>query len=265
VLSEQGGMGVMVYGALGRRGVYETQALAETFAPLDLAPKERLAIGKRLFKELPATNWLKRNPFIRDHLDGGDAGFYDLLLHARDRAFDVFQFESLIATAMLRIVTYIQPALYEPASYLTDPALIKAVSDLPRAQRAGMAERLAGNITKHIAYLAPSCRSENITATPNNSKAIPILGDANGSVLSEAARRGRIITKYLGTELSCPMPRLAPAILRRIDNETSIEAIYQDIAKVDSSLSRKVFNEAFLQTFEGLNGLNLMWLKVRAV
>ena len=48
-------MGIMVYGALGRRGVYDMQEMAETLAPTDLPPNERLAIGQLLFKDLPLT------------------------------------------------------------------------------------------------------------------------------------------------------------------------------------------------------------------
>ena len=71
VLKPDGDIGVMVYGALGRRGVYDMQEMAESLAPMDLPPEQRLAIGQRLFKDLPPSNWLKRNPLVRDHLDGG--------------------------------------------------------------------------------------------------------------------------------------------------------------------------------------------------
>lgn len=113
-------MGIMVYGALGRRGVYDMQEMAETLAPTDLPPNERLAIGQLLFKDLPASNWLKRNPFVRDHLDGGEAGFYDLLLHARDRAYTVNDFATLAASADMSVVSFIEPARYDPAAYPTD-------------------------------------------------------------------------------------------------------------------------------------------------
>jgi hypothetical protein len=69
-----------------------------------------LAVGQKLFKDLPPSNWLKRNPFVRDHLDGGDAGFCDLLLHARDLAYTVNYFGALAGTAGLEVVNFIEPA-----------------------------------------------------------------------------------------------------------------------------------------------------------
>jgi len=69
VLKPNDGMGIMIYGALGRRGVYDMQEMTETLAPTDLLPNERLAIGQRLFEDLSASNCLKRNQFVQDHLD----------------------------------------------------------------------------------------------------------------------------------------------------------------------------------------------------
>ncbi len=40
-------------------------------------------------RHLPETAWLRANRNFGDHIDGGDAGLYDLLLNPRDRAYDV--------------------------------------------------------------------------------------------------------------------------------------------------------------------------------
>ena len=57
-----GGMGLMLYGALGRIGVYHVQGLLARLAAHDEAPAARLALARKLLAQLPATNWLKRNP-----------------------------------------------------------------------------------------------------------------------------------------------------------------------------------------------------------
>ena len=68
-----GGMGLMVYGTLGRTGVYHLQDAMGVMA--DEAPDgERLRLMKRLLKDLPRTNWLKRNPFVGDHFQGETRG-----------------------------------------------------------------------------------------------------------------------------------------------------------------------------------------------
>ena len=75
-------------------------------------------------KQLPATNWLRRNPAIGDHLAGGEAGLYDLLLHPQDRAYRVAELARTGARRWVEIAAFIQPWRYDPASYLTDPGLL---------------------------------------------------------------------------------------------------------------------------------------------
>ncbi len=261
VLNDEGGMGVMVYGELGRRGVYDMQALAEALAPQDLMPAARLVAGRRLFAELPATHWLKRNPFVRDHIDGGDAGFYDLLLHARDRAYTVEAFGRLVASAGLEIVSFIEAALYEPATYLKDRELLARASALPPLEQAALAERLAGMMTKHVAYLAPGARAARATAQPNDPALTPVLRDGNGPALAAAARSGRIVAEHMGLKLARPLPRLAPAILQRVDGVASLAEIHAGIAAADPALDWQRFQLAFEEVFRAMNGLNLMWLR----
>ena len=262
VLTPGGGMGVMVYGALGRRGVYDMQAAIAALAPLGLDPKARLAVGRKLFGELPATHWLKRNPFVRDHIEGGDAGFYDLLLHARDRAYTVEALHALVASADLGVVAFIEPALYEPRTYLKDRDMIARADALPPVEQAALAERLAGLMTKHVAYLASAERAGEAAARPSDGPdLVPILRDANGPALAKAARQGAIVAEHMGLKLVRPLPRLAPAILARVDGRTSLDEIRADIASADPSLDPARFAESFSAVFQALNGLNLMWLR----
>lgn len=262
VLAPDGGMGVMVYGALGRRGVYDMQDMAEALAPTHLAPEDRLALGQRLYKALPQTNWLKRNPFVRDHLDGGDAGFYDLLLHARDRAYTVTDFADLAASAGLAVVSFIEPARYDPAAYLTDPAILGALDNMAPIARAAFAERLSGNMTTHVAYLAPQGHAENAAARPNGLNWVPILRDPKAApALADAAKSGRIVADTLGAKLTCALPKLAPAIIRRIDGKRTLADILAEIQSADASLDAARFQVAFGGVFAALNGLNLLWLR----
>lgn len=258
VLKATGGLGVMVYGAIGRRGVYDMQALGDVLAPQSLPPAERLAVGRRLFADLPPSHWLKRNPFVRDHLDGGDAGFYDLLLHARDRAYTVPEFGALATSAGLEIVSFIEPALYDPAAYLRDPKLKAKAAALPPLAQAAMAEQIAGMLTKHVAYLAPDARRP---AAPDDPGLIPILRDGDGPALAGALRSGRIVAKHMGVEIAIPVPKLAPAMVRRIDGERTLGAIAEDLRQADAALNWPKFQAAFQDTFQALHRLNLIWLR----
>ena len=57
--------------------------------PTTQPPAARLDMARRVMRHLPESDWLRINRNFADHLTGGDAGLYDLLLNPRDRAFDV--------------------------------------------------------------------------------------------------------------------------------------------------------------------------------
>ena len=155
-LAPDGGIGLMVYGELGRIGVYHVQEALRTLAPVDLDPAARLDIARRLLGDLPETNWLSRNDLVGDHLNGGDAGLFDLLLHTRDRAYRVGALAAMVAAADLRITGFIEPIRYRPAQYLDDPKLRRAAAgtngQFDMLAQAALAELLAGNMIKHTLY-----------------------------------------------------------------------------------------------------------------
>ena len=252
VLAPEGGMGLMLYGALGRTGVYHVQELLRRVAPPEQPPAERLAAARRLLKELPPTNWLKRNPFVGDHLDGGDAGLYDLLLHSRDRAYTVPEIAELCAAAGLRIAAFIEPARYDPDLYLTDPALRKRLAGLAPLERAAAAELLCGNLTKHVFYAVPAGRPDPVVAAPDSPDAVPILRDERLRAL-----RGEALTaKADGLTLRLPLPRLAAAILSRIDGRRTLGAIHAELRAADAGLDWPRFREQSDRLYAALNGIN---------
>lgn len=57
VLKPDGGMNLMVYGELGRRGIYDFQDMYRL-----LGVRREPALARRIVAGLPETNWLKKNP-----------------------------------------------------------------------------------------------------------------------------------------------------------------------------------------------------------
>ena len=66
-LAEGGGMGLMLYGALGRTGIYHLQEILRLVAPPGLPDGERLSRTRLLLRALPESTWFRRNPFLHDH------------------------------------------------------------------------------------------------------------------------------------------------------------------------------------------------------
>jgi hypothetical protein len=262
-LAPGGGMGAMVYGALGRTGVYHAQAILRMLEQPGEPSAGRLDRARRLLKQLPRTNWLARNPFVGDHLQGGDAGLYDLLLHARDRSYTVPEFGDLAGSAGLAVVALIEPVRYDPASYLTDPALLEGVGRLDPLARAALAELIAGDLKVHIAYLAPAERAAGSKAeiAPD---LIPILREGDGPALARGLTPGAPLKVSFGqASFSFPLSRRAVPILAQIDGRRGLPALREAVAQAGLSLTQAEFDREFAALYRVLNGINHLFLADR--
>jgi SAM-dependent methyltransferase len=256
-LAPDGGLGLMVYGEYGRGGVYPLQTALKQLAG-DEPLAERVALARRLLAQLPATNWFRRNPFLGDH-KLGDAELVDLLLHAQDRAYTVPELAALISEAGLSIASWIEPLRYRPELYLKDARLKQRAAALAPLERAALAERLAGNIKVHIAYLA---RRSDSLAEVEGRATIPLLIELEGPAVAKAVARERCLVSTMdGLQLRLPLPNLAPAILSRIDGRRSLGEIHDQLTEANPRLTWDGFLKAFAGLREVLGGLNRLLLR----
>jgi hypothetical protein len=258
-LDEGGGLGLMVYGAYGRTGVYHLQQALRVLGRDD-PPAAKLDLARRLLKQLPPTAWLARNPFVSDHLKAGDAGIYDLLLHSIDRAYSVGEFVAFIESAGLSVVTLIEPWRYEPANFINDGALRKRLDGLDRWQKAALAEELTGSMKVHIAYAVPKPRANSAQARLEDGAMIPLLRDDVGPDLAKGLKPGGALTaRAEGLEVRMALPRLAAPLLAAIDGKNSLDTIFVRLAP-ELRLSREDFDREFAALFRVFNGVNKMFL-----
>ena len=258
-MAEKGGAGIMVYGTFGRSGVYPMQTMLRMIADSDDDPM-RLALARRLYDDLPEGNWLKRNPYLSDHLVGGDAGLYDIFLHRRDRAYTVPEVADLAAGAGLEITGFVAPALYDPANYLTDPEIKERAAALPWIERCAFAELLAGALKRHVFYLVKPAARTGAVARPDSPDGVPVLRETDGYTLARRlADGGRIGGELEGVTLSYAVPPLSADILAHVDSRRSLGAIHRRLARShDGPLDWLAFKAAFDRLYTALNALNLM-------
>jgi SAM-dependent methyltransferase len=256
VLAPGGGIGLMVYAPHGRTGVYPLQQALALLAPPDEAPAARVEVARRVWKTLPETAWLRKNPFIDDHLKGGDAGLYDLLLNPRDRAFTVAELAAMVAGAGLEIVCLVEPLRYDPDIYLADPRLRARAAGLGAVGRAALAEALAGNMGIHIAY----CVRQGAVVAPDwtADDGVPVLRELDGPTLARGLRPDGVLpVTFDGIMVKVPMPRLAGAFLSRVDGQRSWGAITAEVAAVAGAEAAARDRAALVRALGPLNRLLL--------
>ena len=258
VLAPGGGLGLMVYAPHGRTGVYMVQDALRLLAPPDEPPAARLDTAKRVMRHLPASNWLRSNRNFADHLTGGDAGLYDLLLNPRDRAFDIPALHALLHGAALAVTALMEPMRYDPAAYLPDPKLRARTAALDPVGRAALAEALTANMSTHVAYCVRAAERVE-PADAMDDAAVPVAREMPAGEVARAIRPdGTLSFLFDGLRVPVALPPLAAAILRQIDNTRGLGEIAAALA--ERGTPRATFNRAWRETWDKLSALNRILL-----
>ncbi len=254
VLADRGGIGLMLYAPYGRTGVYQMQAALARLVPAAEPIARRLAGARKLLAGLPENNWLKRNAFLNDHLSGGDAGFYDLLLHSRDRAFTVAEIGDLAGQAGLRPSAFIEAAKYDPRLYLDDKSLEKRAQALPWLEQCALAEELSGAMKVHVCYLVKAASGIGAPAKPWAPADVPVLRELEADGFADAVAREPVLTAtFDGVKYRRKLPKSAAQMLRLMDGRNSLGDIQRLL-----NAAPEVFRRDFNALYEALNPLNLL-------
>ncbi|MFH7810617.1 MULTISPECIES: class I SAM-dependent methyltransferase [Acetobacter] len=258
-LAPHGGMGLMVYAPYGRTGVYMVQDALEKLAPLAHSPQERLDVARRVMRTLPATAWLHQNGNFGDHLSGGDAGLYDLLLNPRDRSYTITDFLALLDQAGLEPTALMEPARYDPGLFLPDPRLRARLSTLPWQTQAAIAEDLAGNMATHVAYVVRKHAAPE-KPDPQNPEAVPIMREIPGAELAKQMTPDNMLPFHFGTlVVPIPLPPQTRGILPLIDGERTVGELAEILAT--RGVSAEKFKHVWQESFGILERLNRVLLR----
>lgn len=262
VLAPGGGMGLMVYAPYGRTGVYMLQDALRLLAPSTEPPSDRLDAARRVMRHLPQTAWIRHSTSFDDHVNGGDAGLYDLLLNPRDRAYTVADLHRLLDDAGLAITCWVEPIRYDPIPLLPDPRLRARIDRLDGLQRAALAEALAGNMAVHIVYCM---RKDEVPerADPFEHKAVPLCREVTGEALiRNIGADGTMILGVDGLRIPIPIPPQAPAILRQVDGKRTVGEIAAILGA--NGINAETFTRGWRATFTALERVNRLLLAAPA-
>jgi len=167
VLAPEGAMALLVYARYGRTGVYQMQELLRRINRDESDATVRLARARATLAALPRSNWFLRGEDLhRDHVEGGDAGLYDLLLHPQDRAYTVPElYEWLTDRQGLTIefsdwhrgmLPYLVEHYFEPRQ----PELLSLVRTYPAREQHAIAELIGGDIATHSLFATRVSKSK---------------------------------------------------------------------------------------------------------
>ncbi len=259
VLKPDGGLGLMVYAPHGRTGVYMVQDALRLLAPPEQPPASRLDIARRVMRHLPESAWLRRNTYFGDHIEGGDAGLYDLLLNPRDVAFSVPQLHALLEDAGLRVTCWLEPMRYDPLTWLPDPKLRARMELLDPVARATLAEALCGNMSTHVVYCVRK-ETHRPPADAMSPAAIPVAREMPCEELARHVRPdGTLPLLFDGLRALVPLPPLARAILGTIDGRRTVADIETTLRARGTDAA--AFTGAWGTTFAALKRVNRLLLR----
>ncbi|MDZ7711091.1 MAG: class I SAM-dependent methyltransferase [Roseovarius sp.] len=216
-LAPGGGMGFMVYAPYGRSGVYPLQ---EAFGALlaGQPPEARLKAARKLVAELPEGHPFRCNPNLGDHKDS-DAGFYDLLLHSQDRAFDVAALIGVLDETGWALSGFAMPALYDLERITEVPGHLGPV------ERMALAEKLTGTIKTHVGYAVRATEARG-PAKGGKPGLVPHLKGVRAADLARAVAQGkRPVLRANGIEARPDLPRRAAPLIAAVDGQRTLSEI----------------------------------------
>ena len=122
--------------------------------------------------------------------------------------------------------------------------------------RAALAEAICGNMGIHIAYLTRA--ADPVQARPWQEDAtVPVLRELDGPALARALRPDGVLpVTFDGLRVAVPLPRLAAALLARIDGRANWGEILDGVVAGGASRDQALRDrDALVQAMERMNRL----------
>ncbi|WP_426174949.1 class I SAM-dependent methyltransferase [Massilia sp. TWR1-2-2] len=275
VLADGGAMGVMVYGAIGRFGIYQMQAMLRLANAADASADAKIAQARALLSVLPASNWFKRGEDLYGDSRKGDADLYDMFLHSQDRAYTVEQLYAWLADQHGYHITLSDIHRgrfpYLPAMTLRQDATLMRASLAGMSARAqhALSELILGDLLRHTFYLTGSVAA---TAAYGDAQMIPFFfhEPLTGAALAPVftSRDGKPITlhhPFLGLTTQIDAGTYSATILRHVDGRRTFQQVF-DLVRAepawrhDAPDNTALFAD-FRASYDALNAIERLLLR----
>lgn len=148
----------MVYGTIGRTGVYQMQELMRKVNKVDKDMETKIENTKKILVSLPATNWFKKAEYLFfDYLRNGDEGLYNLFLHELDVSFTIRELYDWIWHADLQFVEhdqFMRRIKLSPDTYIKNEKLMTKIFKRTNIIQQAIGELMTGDILVHSVYIS---------------------------------------------------------------------------------------------------------------
>jgi ubiquinone/menaquinone biosynthesis C-methylase UbiE len=277
VLKDDGALGLMLYGQIGRTGIYQMQELMRAVNRGETGIPGELDNAKQLLAMLPAGNWFKRCEDLWRADMASDADLYDIALHSQDRAYTVEQLYAWLAdghglslafSAVHKGRSAYLPGLLLGRQHPPPPVLAKMTGQSQRAQYA-MAELLSGNIMTHVFY---ATRSPQACAAYGDAALVPFFCNEplNGPQVAAIFNQNGgepfwLDHKHVGVTTVVHPGRHAAQVFQYLDGQRSFQQIFDLVRAEPASrahgLSNQQLFDDFRSSYDILNAMERLLLR----
>ncbi|HKW79701.1 MAG TPA: methyltransferase [Casimicrobiaceae bacterium] len=261
--AEGGAFGIMVYAQFGRTGIYQMQALLRLInAGID-DPERKLDNVRQLLPRLPRSNWFARaQDLYREHVIGGDAGMYDMLLHAQDRAYTVGEiyawFEDRCKLSIQFTDVNRGPAAYTPRLLAPpdDNRLWNEVDLLPLRRQQEIAELFSGSVKMHVFYATAGTGTKapygDLDYVPFFFHE-PVTGQELCDLITRHHDRPFVLShSFSGITTRVDPGRYAKYVLRHIDGTRTFREIFDRVRAEPQCANRPPGDDELFADFAGV-------------
>ena len=221
---------MMVYGELGRTGVYHAQDMLRLLCGSDPLP-EQVNMAKRVLPNLPHSNWLVRNTEQKFTSELDDVEIVDRYLHTCDQAYRVPGCMDLVGAGELEISEFLPPLLYRPEVFLSDQVVLERLATMPRFDQYAVGELASGLISRQSFFAARADANWPTPPTLHERDSIPELLPMTGPELADQVENRGALSLTLGAVSFSQPVNLTPVLqvfLRQMDGLKSLS----DLAEI---------------------------------
>jgi 2-polyprenyl-3-methyl-5-hydroxy-6-metoxy-1,4-benzoquinol methylase len=273
VLKPRGAIGLMVYGQIGRTGVYQMQSLMR-LANQGCSEEDKLTHAKEVLAVLPGSNWYRMAGENYGD-DQTDAAIYDSLLHSQDRAYTVPQlYEWLedghgLTIALTDVNRGRFPYLPEMTLGPDAHKLRRHLKTLNERDRYALSELLIGDLTRHIMYLTRAADAEAPYGDPDYIPFFahdPFSGPALGDLFAPTQGEPTVLHHQgLGATLVADPGQYSGRIFTYIDGERTFQQVF-DLVRAEPACraappdNARLFAD-FRQPYQALRSIDRILLR----